>query len=329
MVDQLHETRKEWRLEPENIQKVVQIGLELAEQPPLIETKVNGIWPNPQSTSCPVFQLPALGGSWESCCDGLIHKHTQAVRPIVFDHNLSKGRDDVVLAHLNHKLVQMCLRLLRAEVWSREGRQKLNRITARIVPDRVLDAPAMIAHARLVVIGGDQHRLHEEIVTAGGLLREGRFARFRTLKEMDEALTAATDREPPKAVKKKLLDLWKQTADPLRQALESRMEDRTSGLTKTLTDRGNKEASDIEAILKELKKSIEDELQDPEYQQKELFSTPEREQFGRNVDALRRRALEIPSEIEKEKAAIKARFADPQSRLFPVAVTYLVPEKFV
>jgi hypothetical protein len=155
LVDQLNETRKVWRLEPENIQKVVEIGLELAGQPPLIETKVPGIWPNSKRSKCPVFQLPVLSGSWEGCSEGLIHKHTGDVRPIVFDHNLAKGRDDVVLVHLNHRLVQMCLRLLRAEVWSHAGRQKLHRITARIVPDRVLDEPAMIAHARLVVIGGE------------------------------------------------------------------------------------------------------------------------------------------------------------------------------
>ena len=31
--------------------------------------------------------------------------------------------------------------------------------------------------------------------------------------------------------------------------------------------------------------------------------------------------------IEKETEAIRARFADPQPRMFPVAVTFLVPEK--
>jgi hypothetical protein len=30
---------------------------------------------------------------------------------------------------------------------------------------------------------------------------------------------------------------------------------------------------------------------------------------------------------EKESAEIKARFADPQTRMFPVAVTFLVPER--
>ena len=57
------------------------------------------------------------------------------------------------------------------------------------------------------------------------------------------------------------------------------------------------------------------------------FSTAEQEQFERNIDALRARVQAIPGEITHETAAITARFADPQPRMFPVAVTYLVPEK--
>jgi len=40
---------------------------------------------------------------------------------------------------------------------------------------------------------------------------------------------------------------------------------------------------------------------------------------------MRARAKEIPEEIKRE--AIRARFATPQTRIFPVAVTFLVPEK--
>jgi hypothetical protein len=79
---------------------------------------------------------------------------------------------------LNHRLVQMALRLLRAEVWSPEGQKGLYRVTARQVPNHALGAPAVIAHARLVVIGEDSHRLHEEIITAGGVIRQGRFSRL-------------------------------------------------------------------------------------------------------------------------------------------------------
>jgi hypothetical protein len=41
----------------------------------------------------------------------------------------------------------------------------------------------------------------------------------------------------------------------------------------------------------------------------------------------RRRLEQIPGEIEAEQAAIRDRFADLQPRLFPVAVTFLVPER--
>ena len=328
LMDQLQQTKQELRLSAENIQQVVEVGLELAGQPPLIPSKAPGIWPDSKRAKCPVFHLPALSGSWSDAADGLYHPFkTEIQRPIVFDHNLSKGRDDVVLVHLNHRLVTLSLRLLRAEVWSREGRKRLHRITARIVPDIVLEQPAIIAHARLVVIGGDCHRLHEEIITAGGLLREGRFIRFGTIREMQDALNAATDREPSQTVQKKLLDLWPKNSDALRQALEARKEDRTDGLKKTLAERAEKEASDIETILNELKRVIQAELNEPEYRQLQLFSTPEREQFERNVDALRARVLAIPDEIKRETAAMKARFVDPQPRMFPVAVTFLVPEK--
>ena len=53
----------------------------------------------------------------------------------------------------------------------------------------------------------------------------------------------------------------------------------------------------------------------------------EREQFERNMSALAERAEQIGAEIEKERANIRRRFADPQPRLFPVSVTYLVPER--
>ena len=46
------------------------------------------------------------------------------MRPITFDHQVAKGRDDVVLVHLNHRLVQMCLRLMRAEVWAQSDVKK-------------------------------------------------------------------------------------------------------------------------------------------------------------------------------------------------------------
>jgi hypothetical protein len=140
-------------------------------------------------------------------------------------------------------------------------------------------------------------------------------------------LAAAIEEEPSEATKKRFLKLWDEISPFVQQALAARMTDRTKALEKRLQERSDKEAEDIESILMELKRAIEAELDEPEYKQLELFSDPEREQFERNKDFLRDRVKQIPGEIERETAAIRARFADPQARMFPVAVTFLVPKK--
>ena len=49
--------------------------------------------------------------------------------------------------------------------------------------------------------------------------------------------------------------------------------------------------------------------------------------FERDIAALEARAKQIDLEIAEETARIERRFANPQPRLFPVAVIYLVPER--
>ena len=130
-------------------------------------------------------------------------------------------------------------------------------------------------------------------------------------------------------MKKTLLDLCEKHAESLRAALEARMNDRTSGLQKALAERAEKEAADIKAILTELKQTIEEKLGAPELKQMvfEGWEDEERQQLERNMNALRARVREIPAEIEHEVDSVQARFADPQPRMFPVAVTFLVPER--
>jgi len=311
----------------------VEVALELAGQPPLRPTEAPGIWPDPSGrrTACPVFWMPDLRGSWAAGTDGLAHPHSGAIRPIVFDQALAAGRDDVVLVHLNHRLVQMALRLLRAEIWSPAGQRKLSRVTARVVPDQALDTPVIIAHARLLVLSGDNHRLHEEILTAGGQLREGRFSRLN-VGEVQRALAAGDQGRElggvPDALRTRFADLWPAHETALLAALDARMRDRTSGLQRQLAERAAQEAGAVRAVLTELHKSILAELQDVTGPvQLPLFTDTEREQLERNRRSLEARAAAIPAEIAQEEAAIYARFRDPQPRLFPVAVTYLVPAK--
>ncbi|HZQ06537.1 MAG TPA: DISARM system SNF2-like helicase DrmD [Anaerolineae bacterium] len=317
-MEQLNETKRNLHLTPENIQTVVETALELAEQPALIPMEHNGTR---------AFELPAFRGSWQASAHGLAHPHSGELRPIVFDHDVARGRDDVVLAHLNHQLVQMSLRLLRAEVWSPSSKRGLHRVTARIVPNHLLDTPAVVGHARLVVIGGDSYRLHEEVIFAGGRLREGKFQRERSVSEIRVWLDAATNQEPSDAVKQTLLKMAPDLTPALLSALEARMRDRTEGLQKQLDARMDKDITDITFVMNELQRAIEEQLHEPEFLQLELPTLEEREQHQVNLDALQLRLKQIPNELEQEVEHIHARYANLQSRMFPIAVTFLVPQK--
>jgi superfamily II DNA or RNA helicase len=326
---QLQESRAALQLEPANVQAVVEIALDLAGQPPLKSMEL-------PETGGRAFHLPLLRGSWATCAEGLEHPHTRQVRPIVFDHELARGRDDVVLAHLNHRLVQMALRLLRAEVWGGEGRGKLQRVTARVIPDviegRAIATPLVIIYGRLVVIGGDSHRLHEELIAAGGELSERERFRRLNVGQVQAAIAAATGREPGQAVKDDLARLWPGIEAAALAALEARAKERTESLRRLLDERQAQESGDITRILMELELAIRNELAEAEKPQQlhlNLFNETERDQLRRNIEALRQRLAQIPQELEQETSGIRARYADPQARLFPVAVVFLIPSRFI
>ncbi|NWJ96035.1 MAG: DEAD/DEAH box helicase [Chloroflexi bacterium] len=332
---QLQESKLELNLTPQNIQAVVEIALQLAQQLPLQKQILRD--PLGKQKDIEVFYLPALKGSWATCSQGLAHPHTGEIRPIVFDQELSSGRDDVVLAHLNHRLVTMSLRLLRAEVWSPASQQQLHRVAIKVVPNLELQKPAVIAHARLLLIGVDSQRLHEEIIVAGGFMGEGPLEQMEI--EKIEKLLSVARPDPISPAKEKELNLaglWTKFnhEQALYQALEKRKNKRTKDLKKKLQERADKEVENITAILTELLNAIKKELHTPEVDTSKevqmllpLFSVAEREQFERNKEALQKRVEQIPHEIEQEVAVIRQRFADPQPRLFPVAITYLIPEK--
>ena len=316
--EQLDETSRHLHLTPAHIEAVVHIALDLARQPRLIPATLDAL---PHLFEVPRFTDP----SWHPCLAGLIHPHTGLQRPITFDPAVAAGRDDVVLAHLNHRLVQRCLRLLRAEVWAPLERQKIHRVTARIVPRAALRAPAVLAHARLTVVSADSHRLHEELIAAGGLIENGRLERWN-VGQTSDVLAAATATEPAEPIRQRLAALWPQLKGPLQAALDARGRERTDSIRKQLADRANTETANITSVLHELERAISDEIGREPDRQLALFSDAERDQQQRNHDALAARLAELPAELARETEAIARRYADPQPRLFPVAVTFLVPE---
>jgi hypothetical protein len=323
--ERLEETCKDFHLTPERIYAAVKTGLALEKRPPLKPVEFA------RAPSGTVFEMPALGGSWARCMEGLRHPHTGKLRPVTFDHKVAKGRDDVVLIHLNHRLVQMCLRLLRAEVWAQSDVKKLHRVDIRALPASALDEIAVAVVSRLVVTGGKHHRLHEELTVAGGYLKDNAFSRETRVTQVNDWLETAESIDAPDRLFEGMKRRFEKSQDTILQAVEARSRERLRNLENTLQARQQQEIANITAVLDELRLAIEEELGKAVAPEQLVFKFPdysddERTQVRRDTEALRARLARIPAEKEEEIDAIRKRFADYQVRTFPVAVIFLVPE---
>ena len=203
-------------LEPANhVKRLVDTALELdGEQPlrPVIDEKL---------LADGLYEVPALTKSWARATEGLLEKleregEEPRRRPVTFDSATAKGRHDIVLTHLGHPLVDVSARLLRAAVWSRHT--GLHRVTAVVSDDPALESTLVGAYSRFVLVGKDGIRLHEEILYAGGWLREdGTFRRVDSLSAvsgmLDRALTRGTAAAP--VIQARLVAQWAKARYPL------------------------------------------------------------------------------------------------------------------
>lgn len=321
----LMEAEDDFHMSPGNMERAVEVALDLAAKPPLVPTHLEG---------CPdgsVFEVPMLTGSWGRAADGLEDPYTKERRPVTFDHAVAKDRDDVVLAHMNHRLVQMCLRLLREEIWKLDDIKKLCRVAVRTVPDSLATNPIAMVWSRLVVTGGDHRRLHEELTLAGGELGHDRFARIAQVGRRNSLMAAASSAQPSDALFDVLKQRFEADENAIMEAVEARSKERLDVLGKTLADRMEREVSDLHSILDELETGIRKEL-DPDESDGQLYlpgmSPQEMSQVRKDIDALEARLARIPEERAEEEAAIRRQYADPVGRTFPAAVVFLVPESF-
>ena len=294
--EQLDESVRELHVQPQNVERVIRVGLDLGNQLQLRPATL--IRPKGDTTpSAPVFWVPALTHGWARATFDLPHPADPTItRPVTFDHAVAEGHDDVVLVHLGHRLAQMAMRLLRSEIWSSGTSGSMSRVTARVVPDTALSDIAAVAHARLVVAGADGRRLHEEIFEAGGYIRGRRFARFESLTAMRRAMDAGTEVMPSETVLRALARDWESVEQALFAAVEARPPALPGRrLTTSLTDRSEDDERKIREVLEDLRRRILDELKAPDLEQLRLSlgDKDEREQLRRDVDALRRRAEEI------------------------------------
>ena len=322
--ERLLEAKDNYQLTPERVARAVDVALRIAGKPALEPITIN------DQQGKLAYRVPLLTGSWDQATYGLPHPHTGVRRPITFDHSLAQGRDDVVLAHLQHKLVQMSLRLLRAEIWAQQDRKKLNRVAVRVAPAGEIDEPVVVIWSRLVITGGGHHRLHEELTMSGGDLKSGGFARIRNLGRLDELLKLSDPAEPDASSFAELRQRYIDGESSMMKAVEARSRERREFLANAIERRRDQEVADLNQVLDDLAKMIERELKDsPQTVQLELWPKEQQEALRSDLQALRNRLERIPTEREREVENIHRRYADPIDRTFPVAIEFILPTDFV
>lgn len=306
---------------PADAQRVVEVALALDHQAPLEPA------PDAESGGT-VYRVGAVTGAWARATAGLVDAD-YGHRPVSFDAGVAATRQDLVLAHLNHPMVALATRLLRAEVW---GHGHLARATSLVVDDPDVTEEVLAVYSRLVLLGTDGSRVHEELFPAGGRLRGGTFARLR-VGELDRALNAALG--PGKALvptdkstRVRLSKLWPRLQDGLHSAVQARAADREQSLRKTLERRRDDEASRLEALLGQFQANLRaavDAAGGAEQMSFADLEADERTQLEQDTEALRQRLASLPKEQEAELAAVRARYAQVDVRWFPAAVVHLVP----
>lgn len=323
--ENLQQSKTDAHLSPENVRKAVETALELAGKPPLEEVKVKS-----EGGEIVAWKVPAFTDSWSEASIGLAHPHTGDIRPVTFDPDCIKDRDDIVLAHLNHALVRMSLRLLREEVWKTGTSSRLHRVAVRSVPG--LKEPMAYVFSRLLIVGGDHLRLHEELTYSGGELKSDSYRREPVLKTLQQYLDASHPmNDVPDGVFAVLRSRFAKYEESITRSYEARSNERLDSLLSTLAHRRDSEVKDVNTLLDELEKSIKKEL-DIENDHEAFvqltfdFGEEDVQELKRDFAALRARLDQIPEEREKEIAVIERHYSSPRSLTFPAAVLFLVPE---
>ena len=321
----LAESASELHSTPADVQRVVQVGLRLGRQSALkAETD--------ERSGQTVWAVPPLTGSWARTTADLVERD-YGPRRISFDSKLAASRKDLVLAHLNHPLVAMATRLLRAEVW---GAGHLARAASLVVDDPTVTDPVLAAYSRLVLVGADGKRLHEELFPAGGWLRGKSFSRLGVT-ELADILNAAlgpnaTLTQSPKSVRDELTRIWPSVAGNIDAAIVARAQDRETSLQKSLAKRQTDEESRTTSLLEGFERSLRAAVTEQEQDRQLSFAdldTDERTQLSSDRDAWRARLEALPAEREVEIAAIARRYASVQVLWFPAAVVHLVPARSI
>jgi hypothetical protein len=225
----------------------------------------------------------------------------------------------------------MSTRLLRAAVWGTEH-GGLNRVAACLSDDPELEATLLVTFTRLVLVGADGVRLHEEVFPAGGWLRDGRFLALGVTKlgELVDRVLAIENPESASPLEQQgLARQWQRGRAALATAMANRAREREQSVRTRLDTLKADEVKRLDQALDQFRRTLERALGSSEAEQLELRldDLEERSQLRRDVDAWRTTLAGLDAQREAEAQQIDHRYSEVRALTFPAAILFVVPRR--
>jgi FtsZ-binding cell division protein ZapB len=191
--------------------------------------------------------------------------------------------------------------------------------------------------ARLVLVGADGRRLHEEIIASGRIAPPtGRSRRVELeerrhdelLASIEAALEPGACRLAPQAARLDLAGRWADLEPLLANDIQVRARERKSALQRTLDARQADERRSVETVFTQLKATLDTALDEPTMLQLTFdeLEAEEKQAYERDGHAWRARRDGLAEEKVRELDAIEARYGAVSELVFPFAVALCTPE---
>lgn len=325
--EQLDDSIADLHVRPANVRRVVETALAMAQQPTLRERSKG------------IFEPPTLRSGWERTLAGHEDPLTGEPRPLTFDPKLAS--EDVVYAHLEHPLVSHSTRLLRSAIWGdASGIHRVAAVRAKL-PDAARVEDLLVAvFARLVIVGSDGARLHEEVTMTGRALAQGGRGRRLDLEQprysllrqgIERALEPDQCRMVPQSVCDRVADDWPRLEPLLAEDVQARAAERKGSLARTLARRQSDDERRIRGVFTQLKTTLQSAVESDVGVQLSFddLDTAERAQVMRDRQAWQTRLDGLDDELQRELATLSSRYEDIRDLVFPFAVVIVLPDGVV
>ena len=312
--EQLNDSIADLHVRPTNVRRVVETALAMAQQPTLRERSKG------------IFEPPTLRSGWERTLAGHEDPLTGEPRPVTFDPSLASA--DIVYAHLEHPLVSHSTRLLRSAIWG--DASAIHRVAAvrAKLPDAARVEDLLVAvFARLVIVGSDGARLHEEVTMTGRALAQGGRGRRLDLEQpryslLREAIEGALEpdqcRMVPQSVCERVADDWPRLEPLLAEDIQARAGERKDSLARTLARRRSDDERRIRGVFTQLKRTLQSAVESDVGVQLSFddLDTAERAQVMRDRQAWQTRLDGLDDELQRELATLSLRYEDVRDFVF-------------